>query len=186
MATAIPDNQLEKYELGKRLFNQIMVYPLGFKLENFLGYQLKKYLVEDIKKQLGNHVGTLLKLQLQLVPPELINIQLRQLQVPRADYRPYQFGKPLVFEQLLQQEVAENYSAYSPFGDLFFHAVMTGTNSLVLPNRLCGLIQPEVWACDASLLDFCSSVLNCPYDPEKWELLQALIINCGWIYPFEK
>ena len=182
----IPDNQLEKYELGKRLFNQIMVYPLGFARENFLRYQLEKYLVEDIKKQLGNHVGTLLKLQLQLVPPELINIQLRQLQVPRADYRPYQFGNTLVFEQLLKQELAANYSGDNPFGGLSFHAVMTATNSLALPNRLCGLIQPEVWACDASLLDFCFSVLNCPYDPEKWELLQAIIINCGWIYPFEK
>jgi len=40
----IPDNQLEKYELGKRLFNQIMVRPLGYELED--------YLVEDIKKQL--------------------------------------------------------------------------------------------------------------------------------------
>jgi hypothetical protein len=176
----IPDNQLEKYELGKRLFNQfnqIMVRSLIGKL--------KDYLVEDIKKQLGNHVETLLKLQLQLVPPELINIQLRQLQVPRADYRPYQFGNPLVFEQLWQQ-VVENYSGYSPFGGLSFHAVMTATNSFVLANRLCGLIQPEVWACDASLLDFCFSVLNCPYDQEKWELLQAIIINCGWIYPFEK
>ncbi len=60
----IPDNRLENYELGERLFNQIMVRPL----ENSLGNQLEKYLVEDIKKQLANHVGTLLKLQLKLVP----------------------------------------------------------------------------------------------------------------------
>lgn len=105
--------------------------------------------------------------------------------MPRSDYRPYQFGKPLVFEQLWQQ-VEEKYRGYSPFGELSFHSVMTASNGLVLPNKLCCWISPEVWARDASLLDFCFSVLNCPYDPEKWELLQALIINCDWIYPFEK
>jgi len=38
----IPDNQLEKYELGKRLFNQIMVRPLIDKLRNYLVEHLKK------------------------------------------------------------------------------------------------------------------------------------------------
>ncbi len=57
---------------------------------------------------------------------------------------------------------------------------------LLLEAKFCNQIKTEIWACDAILLDFCFSVLNCPYEQEKWGLLQCIIINCGWIYPFEK
>lgn len=35
-----------------------------------------------------------------------------------------------------------------------------------------------------SYYDFCISVLNCEYDRHKWELYQALVNYCGWIFPF--
>ncbi len=125
-----------------------------------------------------------MQLKLKLVPEPLMSIQLWQLQVPIEDYRPYQLGERLVFEQLWQQQVPErNWSC--PFGEVSFHAMITDTSELLFPGRVRDSIRPEVWACDVSLLEFCFSVLNCPCEQEKWELLQALIMNCGWIYPFE-
>ena len=37
-----------------------------------------------------------------------------------------------------------------------------------------------------SYYDFCISVLNCEYDRHKWELYQALVKYCGWIFPFSE
>lgn len=47
------------------------------------------------------------------------------------------------------------------------------------------IIEPEVWACDGSYLDFCFSVLNCTYPQRKWNIFESLVKNCGWIFPFE-
>ncbi|MBD0361604.1 MAG: hypothetical protein ICV55_02265, partial [Coleofasciculus sp. C3-bin4] len=155
----IPNTQLEKYELGKRLFNQIMVRPLGYTLED--------YLVEDLKKQLKSNLGSRLnsKLEINLLPQSLLK----------------QLGQQ-------SQSILEPYcnSEVTCGGGADIDLMIKGTISVFLEPKFCRSIRPEVWACDASLLDFCSSVLNCSYDQEKWELLQALIMNCGWIYPFEK
>ena len=50
----IPQKKLENYELGKRLFNQIMVRPLGDELENYLVKDLKKQLKTNLKSRLNS------------------------------------------------------------------------------------------------------------------------------------
>jgi hypothetical protein len=63
----IPEKKLENYELGKRLFNQIiMVRPLG--------YQLEEYLVKDLNKQLESNLKSRLysKLESNLLPRLLL------------------------------------------------------------------------------------------------------------------
>jgi hypothetical protein len=40
----------------------------------------------------------------------------------------------------------------------------------------------ELWP----LLDFCTSVLNCQLDPQKWQALQSLLQECNWNLMFEK
>jgi hypothetical protein len=47
-------------------------------------------------------------------------------------------------------------------------------------------IETEIWACKASVYNFCISVLNCAVDLEKWEVFQVVVKDCGWIYPCEK
>ncbi|HAX79294.1 MAG TPA: hypothetical protein DCY88_26590 [Cyanobacteria bacterium UBA11372] len=37
-----------------------------------------------------------------------------------------------------------------------------------------------------SLFDFCISVLGCAYHPNQWQILQSLLFDCGWIFPFQK
>ncbi len=45
---------------------------------------------------------------------------------------------------------------------------------------------PEYWANNSCLLDFCITVLNCKCDLQKWDILQLLAGNCGWIFPYAK
>ncbi|KAF3884457.1 MULTISPECIES: DUF6745 domain-containing protein [Nostocales] len=45
-------------------------------------------------------------------------------------------------------------------------------------------IAPEWWACDGCYLDWLSNCLNWKHNPKYWELFEALIIECGWIFPF--
>jgi hypothetical protein len=47
-------------------------------------------------------------------------------------------------------------------------------------------IQPELWACNASIFDFCISVLNCSHSQKEWQVYRSLIENCGWFFPFER
>jgi hypothetical protein len=47
-------------------------------------------------------------------------------------------------------------------------------------------ISPEVKACQASLFDFCISVLRCTNDQAVWNAYQPLISHCGWMFPFER
>lgn len=57
-------------------------------------------------------------------------------------------------------------------------------SQLDCPNDNC--IQPELWAYQAGVVDFCISVLNCEYDLTKWQALQSVVKECGWIFPWEK
>jgi hypothetical protein len=46
--------------------------------------------------------------------------------------------------------------------------------------------QLQFWVCNATLLDFGFSVLNCDRDQTKWEVFLSLVKDAAWIYPFEK
>ncbi|GAA6616591.1 DUF6745 domain-containing protein [Scytonema sp. NUACC26] len=47
-------------------------------------------------------------------------------------------------------------------------------------------IKTEIWLAIGSYLDFCFSVLSCPYNQEKWLAYQLLVKNCGWLLPLRK
>ncbi len=44
----------------------------------------------------------------------------------------------------------------------------------------------SMWTSSAFFADFCINVLNCNCDRDLWKILQALVVNCGWIFPFEQ
>ncbi|MEG4329571.1 DUF6745 domain-containing protein [Microcoleus sp. herbarium5] len=150
--TEIPENQLEIYELGKRLFK------LSQRPEQ-LYYNLLQSLqepLESVKNPLESHFEN-------LVPPSLIEQLDRQSQSARGDYA---------------------YICWS--GGLSFFNVMDGLKNVIVDEKFCFWNRPEVLAGDAAFLDFGFSVLDYPYDREKWEILQELIVSCGWIYSYEK
>ncbi|CBN57009.1 MULTISPECIES: DUF6745 domain-containing protein [Kamptonema] len=47
-------------------------------------------------------------------------------------------------------------------------------------------IEPDSWARECSYYDFCISILNFKYEDEKWSVVQSLVKNCGWIFPYDK
>jgi hypothetical protein len=49
-----------------------------------------------------------------------------------------------------------------------------------------GWIQPESLTAWCSLFDFCISVLDCVHDSDLWLVLQSVVIECGWFYPYRK
>lgn len=55
---------------------------------------------------------------------------------------------------------------------------------LKVPSSYCN--NPEWWATNSCLIDFCINVLNCEVDRRRWEILQLLMETCGWILPYEK
>jgi hypothetical protein len=47
-------------------------------------------------------------------------------------------------------------------------------------------INPTWWAGAGAYIDFCITVLNCTYNPQKWEVFRSLVQHCGWIFPYTK
>ena len=90
-----------------------------------------------------------------------------------------------LIEQLYRQSqsIIEGSPVYT--GDIFIETMM-GSLGLILDLKFSLWTRPEVLAGDAAFLDFGFSVLNYPYDREEWEILQELIVSCGWIYSYEK
>ncbi|MEM6752938.1 MAG: DUF6745 domain-containing protein, partial [Cyanobacteria bacterium P01_C01_bin.38] len=37
---------------------------------------------------------------------------------------------------------------------------------------------------ESSYYDYCISVLNYPYNQNHWDILQGIVKNCGWIFPY--
>ncbi len=44
----------------------------------------------------------------------------------------------------------------------------------------------SMWMSLAFFADFCINVLNCSYDVVLWDIIQDIVVNSGWIFPFEK
>jgi len=146
--TEIPENQLEIYELGKRLFKLNQLTDVYFYL-----FQSLQEPLESVENPLESHFKNL---------------------VPRS-----------LIEQLDQYSQSVRGGAVYSGGGIFFEA-MNDCKYLIEYQKFCMWTRPEVLAGDAAFLDFGFSVLNYPYDLEKWEIFQQLIVSCGWIYSYEK
>lgn len=47
-------------------------------------------------------------------------------------------------------------------------------------------IRIEEWIAQASLLDFCFTVLGLNYNQAEWEAYQLIVESCGWLLPLKK
>jgi len=146
--TEIPENQLEIYELGKRLFKLNQLTDVYFYL-----FQSLQEPLESVENPLESHFKNL---------------------VPRS-----------LIEQLDQYSQSVREGAVYSGGGIFFEA-MNDCKYVIEYQKFRAWTRPEVLAGDAAFLDFGFSVLNYPYDLEKWEIFQQLIVSCGWIYSYEK
>jgi hypothetical protein len=54
-------------------------------------------------------------------------------------------------------------------------------------NKITSCIQPELWALNGAILDFCFSILHFEHDDiVRWQGFARLAQTCGWIYPYRQ
>ncbi|BAY81131.1 hypothetical protein NIES267_06060 [Calothrix parasitica NIES-267] len=46
-------------------------------------------------------------------------------------------------------------------------------------------IKYDLLIAECSYYDFCISVLNYPHDEQRWQILQNVVKNCPWFFPFQ-
>ena len=46
-------------------------------------------------------------------------------------------------------------------------------------------IKYDLLIAECSYYDFCISVLNYPHDQQRWQILQNVVKNCPWFFPFQ-
>lgn len=65
----------------------------------------------------------------------------------------------------------------------------SGTGKISAKLLLDNIILPEQWVRCASWVDYCASVLGLVQLPSKWglrwQILQDLLTNCGWLFPYD-
>ncbi|WP_414623909.1 DUF6745 domain-containing protein [Calothrix sp. CCY 0018] len=47
-------------------------------------------------------------------------------------------------------------------------------------------IKFDLLIAECSYYDFCISVLDYPHDEQRWQILQNIVINCPWFFPFQE
>jgi hypothetical protein len=66
----------------------------------------------------------------------------------------------------------------------------SGTEKISAKLLLDNIIHPEMWVRCASWFDYCASVLGLVQPQSKWglrwQIWQDLLINCGWIFPYNR
>ncbi|MCL1466719.1 DUF6745 domain-containing protein [Argonema galeatum] len=126
--------------------------------KNLLASFLGSLLRGKIEKELGIQQGSQLRNELEdRLSSEAIDYLKRQLWGLLAGQLGFQVGKSLWVEL---------------------------RNQLGSQNDNC--IQPEMWASHGGLFDFYISALGWEYPPAKWEALESLVRECGWIFPWRK
>ena len=120
--------------------------------------------------------------------PEIIffdspNAALRQLKI-----RPWsQRGFELFGEVRNQLELQQRYQLQKQLQNQLWHQLW----DQFAPQEESQLynigrsIENAYRVSDSNWFDFCITVLNCVHNAIKWEALQLLVNNCGWIFPFE-
>ena len=111
---------------------------------------------------------------------------LESLKTPRESHFENLVPRSLIEQLDRESEPVTGDGSYTCWGGVSFFDVMNGMKNFIVFQKFCSWTRPEVLAGDAAFLDFGFSVLNYPYDLEKWEILQQLIVSCGWIYSSEK
>ncbi|MEG4961862.1 MULTISPECIES: DUF6745 domain-containing protein [unclassified Microcoleus] len=131
------------------------------KLRIELEKQLRSYLRGQLESELQNQLPTQLEQRLYT--------QLQtQLWEPQREHLVREIASQLPPQQSIDPWTGE-------------------INWQTLGKQLSNCIQPELWACYGSLLDFCISVLNLPHSyGRNWMIFQSIVRDCGWIYPYDK
>jgi hypothetical protein len=119
-------------------------------------------------------VGCLLESQLKAqLKPELI-WELRPKLLPQNRWRGFDlegFGLGRPFEIKLGR--------YFPISPPFWWRLWGEGYGLAT-------CQPDVWAANGALFDFCFTVLGCEHNHQIWQAFQMIPQECGYLFPYEE
>jgi hypothetical protein len=139
-----------------------IIVESNYTLQNCLAHSFDKALKQELTKQTTGCSS------LTCYPSQLNMDSIAELR-KQLDQEYYSHVSAL-FRELLWQD---NRIEYSTFRTQAWHYSQA-------------YIAPELLAITASYLDWLCNCLNCNHDPILWSILESILVNCGWIFPFEK
>ena len=93
-----------------------------------------------------------------------------------------QIGQPL--SQHIEVNVWQHLSSYSPIRE-WEEKIKQPLQQIGDAIGLVSNISQNLMASSIEMLDFCVSVLKCSYNEKKWQALQGLVKECGFVLPLE-
>ncbi|NEO55849.1 MAG: hypothetical protein F6K54_23935 [Okeania sp. SIO3B5] len=93
-----------------------------------------------------------------------------------------QVGEPL--SQHIEANVWQHLSIHSPIREWEEH-IKQPLQQIGDAIGLVSNIGQNLMASSIEMLDFCISVLECSYNDKKWQALQGLVKECGFVLPLE-
>lgn len=139
--------------------------------KDYLGRDIYSKFIKRVTDHLQHQIGRQLedklfiRLRNQIPTPEFPYYSTESQ--PRVSYFPY--GVKSCLEQQLINDLDRSKIEYTDFS--YF------TNSLDRPA------EGAIWGC---MFDFCISILKLQHDRQKWQVIQKLMQQCGFIFQFEK
>ena len=145
-------------------------------IEGFLSY-LGRDLHIKFLKRVFDHLQHLIERQLS--PPLFIRLRNQTLH-PSVPYYPKQCNSlPYYFPgsvlNCLKSQLIADFTKLNP--ELEYSDISYFTSCLA---------RPAEWAIWACMFDFCISVLKLSRDIQKWQVIQQLIHETGFLFPYER
>jgi len=191
-------SQPQQYQLESELIRQLVSYlviclqkqlqqQLGKPLQSQLDRQIKTSIEMKLSGKLDIHKKSLLHSHLEnKLAPQKLNQLVRQ-QERRLNSQLLigifkQLGNHL-HSRLAHQRLmwllnlleSQQWSEY----------IIRLGNLLLKPLFYSNCINSELWAVDASYFESYIYMFDGVNHHKKWQLFQSLVINCGWIFPYE-
>ncbi|HLO47912.1 MAG TPA: hypothetical protein VK211_05775 [Kamptonema sp.] len=143
-------------------------------------YLALNYFAERMGGEFGSEIGGQLKSE---ICSELYRKLTSQIKSELENKIYSKLYNPL-YDQIIEQL---NNQIHNQLHSLL-HSKMIGIFNSFMERQFYhrNKIVSELLACNGSWVDFCISALNLECDLAKWEIMQLLVKNCGWIYPCEK
>lgn len=139
----------------------------------------KAYLGRDIYSKFNKRVTNHLQHQIGGLFEYKLFIRLRnQIQFPKSPYYPTESQPQISYftygiESCLQGQLINDLNQTN----------IEYTDFQYFTNNLTRLAEGAIWGC---VFDFCISVLKVQHDRQKWQVIQELMQQCGFVFQFEK
>lgn len=90
------------------------------------------------------------------------------------------YERTIIEQDLLQLFLEISYNIYSALEDCFLET------DISIPDEYSeGCPNIDFFIPESCFYDFCISVLNLPFNPEKWQIFKDLVQFCGWIISYK-